>query len=278
MLCAYAAPSQQRKATMSDLILREDDGAVARLVLNSPENYNALSAEMIATLYTMLATIGTDDQVRVIIIAATGKAFCAGHDLRQMQAARANPDNGRAGFAALFEGCSQLMQLIPTLPQPVIAEVQGVATAAGCQLVASCDLAVAAKAARFGVNGIDLGLFCSTPAVALSRAVPRKSAFEMLVTGDFIDAPEAHRLGLVNRVVAATKLSAETMTLARQIATKLPAAVAMGKRGFYEQLAHETADAYEAAGDTMCANMMRHDTAEGIQAFLEKRQPEWAAE
>ncbi|WBU52440.1 enoyl-CoA hydratase [Paracoccus sp. SCSIO 75233] len=263
---------------MSDLIERHDDGHVARLVLNSPENFNALSAEMIATLYTTLAGIATEDHIRVIILAANGKAFSAGHDLRQMQAARANPDGGRKGYEALFNGCAQLMQLIATLPQPVIAEVQGIATAAGCQLVASCDLAVAAKAARFGVNGVDLGLFCSTPAVALSRAIPRKAAFELLVTGDFIDAPEAQRLGLINRVVAATKLQEETMALAQQIATKLPAAVAMGKRGFYEQLAHETADAYEAAGDTMCANMMLPDTDEGITAFLEKRKPAWAAE
>ncbi|SDE86048.1 Enoyl-CoA hydratase/carnithine racemase [Paracoccus isoporae] len=263
---------------MSDLILREDNGHVARLILNSPGNYNALSAEMIATLYTTLAMIGTEEEVRVIILAANGKAFCAGHDLRQMQAARANPDGGRAGYTALFDACAQLMQLISTLPQPVIAEVAGVATAAGCQLVASCDLALASKSAKFGVNGVDLGLFCSTPAVALSRAVPRKAAFEMLATGRFLDAEEAAALGLINRAVAANRLKAETRALAARIAEKLPAAIAMGKRGFYEQLAHETADAYEAAGDTMCANMMLSDTAEGIQAFLEKRKPGWAAE
>ena len=263
---------------MSDLILRHDTGGVARLVLNSPQNYNALSAEMIATLYTTLASVAVESDVRVIILAANGKAFCAGHDLRQMQAARANRDGGRAGFAALFEGCSQLMQLIATLPQPVIAEVQCIATAAGCQLVASCDLAVASDSARFGVNGIDVGLFCSTPAVALSRAIPRKAAFEMLVTGDFLTAPEAKRLGLINRAVTAKKLEAETMALAQQIAAKLPAAIAMGKRGFYEQLGHETADAYEAAGDTMVANMMLSDTDEGINAFLEKRKPAWAVD
>lgn len=260
---------------MSDLILRNDTGRVARLVMNSPQNFNALSAEMIATLYTTLATIANEEETRVIILAAEGKAFCAGHDLRQMQAARANRDGGRAGYTALFEGCSQLMQLIATLPQPVIAEVQGVATAAGCQLVASCDLGVASKAARFGVNGIDIGLFCSTPGVALSRAIPRKAAFEMLVTGDFITATEAARLGLVNRVVAAERLQEAAMALAQQIATKLPAAVAMGKRGFYEQLAHDTPDAYEAAGDTMVANMMLSDTNEGLNAFLEKRRPSW---
>jgi enoyl-CoA hydratase/carnithine racemase len=261
---------------MSDLILRNDTGHVTRLVLNSPQNFNALSAEMIATLYTTLATVSAEENVRTIIIAANGKAFSAGHDLRQMQAARANRDRGRAGFAALFEGCGQVMQLISSLSQPVIAEVQGIATAAGCQLVASCDLAVAAKTAKFGVNGIDVGLFCSTPAVALSRAIPRKAAFEMLVTGDFITATEAARLGLINRTAAPDKLEAETMALAQQIAAKLPAAVAMGKRSFYEQLAHETADAYEAAADTMVANMMLADTDEGINAFLEKRKPVWA--
>lgn len=261
---------------MSDLILRNDTGPVVRLTLNSPQNFNALSAEMIATLYTTLASVSAEENVRAIIIAAEGKAFSAGHDLRQMQAARANRDGGRAGFGALFDGCGQLMQLISALPQPVIAEVQGIATAAGCQLVASCDLAVAAKTAKFGVNGIDVGLFCSTPAVALSRAIPRKAAFEMLVTGDFITATEAARLGLINRVVTGEKLQAESMALAQQIAAKLPAAVAMGKRSFYEQLAHETADAYEAAADTMVANMMLAETDEGLRAFLEKRKPVWS--
>lgn len=261
---------------MSDIILRNDTGRVVRLILNSPQNFNALSAEMIAQLYTTLASISVEEDVRAIIIAANGKAFSAGHDLKQMQAARGNLDRGRKGFSALFDGCGQLMQLIASLPQPVIAEVQGVATAAGCQLVASCDLAVAAKTAKFGVNGIDIGLFCSTPAVALSRAIPRKAAFEMLVTGDFITATEAARLGLINRAVAADKLEAEAMALAQQIATKLPAAMAMGKRGFYEQLAHETVEAYEAASDTMCANMMLAETDEGINAFLEKRKPVWS--
>ncbi len=261
---------------MSDLILRNDTGRVTRLILNSPANFNALSAEMIATLYTTLASVSAEGGVRAIIIAANGKAFSAGHDLRQMQAARANRDGGRAGYAALFDGCGQVMQLISSLPQPVIAEVQGIATAAGCQLVASCDLALAAETAKFGVNGIDVGLFCATPAVALSRAVPRKAAFEMLVTGNFITAPEAARLGLINHAVPPDQLEAETMALAQKIATKLPAAVAMGKRSFYEQLTHETPDAYEVAGDTMCANMMLSDTDEGITAFLEKRKPAWA--
>ncbi|WP_313138165.1 enoyl-CoA hydratase [Paracoccus jeotgali] len=260
---------------MSELILRNDTGPIARLVMNSPTNFNALSAEMIAGLYTTLATIANDDEIRVVILAAEGKAFCAGHDLRQMQAARANRDGGRAGYVALFDGCSQLMQLISTLPQPVIAEVQGVATAAGCQLVASCDLAIASEKARFGVNGIDIGLFCSTPAVALSRAIPRKAAFHMLATGEFLSADEAARLGLVNRTVPADKLAEEAMALAEKIAGKLPSAMGMGKRGFYEQLGHDTPSAYEAACDTMVANMMLRDTDEGINAFLEKRRPDW---
>ena len=263
---------------MSDLILRDDEGGIARLSLNSPANHNALSAEMLATLYTTLAGISQDRSVRVVILAANGKAFCAGHDLRQMQAARANPDGGRAGYGALFQGCGQLMQLISALPQPVIAEVQGIATAAGCQLVASCDLAIAADEARFGVNGVDVGLFCATPAVALSRVVPQKAAFTMLVTGDFIGADEAARLGLVNRVVPAADLQAETMALAQNIASKLPDAIAMGKQSFYEQLGLETAAAYDAAADTMSNNMMLPETAKGIAAFLEKRKPNWSSD
>ena len=259
---------------MADLILRDDADGIARLLLNNPANHNALSAEMLATLYTTLAEISQDRSVRVVILGASGKAFCAGHDLRQMQAARANPDGGRAGYNALFQGCARLMQLIHALPQPVIAEVQGVAAAAGCQLVASCDLAVAAEGARFGVNGVDIGLFCATPAVALSRAVSRKAAFSMLVTGGFIDANEAARLGLINRVVPATDLEGETMALARTIAAKLPAVIAMGKHSFYEQLGLDIADAYDDAADTMCANMMLPETAEAISAFLDKRKPD----
>ncbi len=260
---------------MSDLILRNDTGHVTRLVLNSPQNFNALSAEMIATLYTTLATVSAEENVRTIIIAANGKAFSAGHDLRQMQAARANRDRGRAGFAALFEGCGQVMQLISSLSQPVIAEVQGIATAAGCQLVASCDLAVAAKTAKFGVNGIDVGLFCSTPAVALSRAIPRKAAFEMLVTGDFIDAHEAQRRGLINRVVPGAQLDDEVGRLAASILAKSPAAIRMGKQMFYRQLEMGLDAAYQLASETMACNAMCEDAAEGIDAFIAKRKPEF---
>ena len=219
--------------------------------------------------------IADEDGVRAVILAAEGKAFCAGHDLRQMQGARTDADGGRAAYQALFDDCAAMMQKILALPQPVIAEVQGIATAAGCQLVATCDMAVAAEGTRFGVNGVNIGLFCSTPMVALTRAVPPKAAFEMLATGEFIDAARARELGLVNRVVPAERLSEETMALARTIAGKLPAAVRMGKRAFQAQRGLSTADAYTAAGAVMCENMMLPDTDEGLTAFLEKRKPVW---
>ncbi|GGF56963.1 enoyl-CoA hydratase [Paracoccus acridae] len=261
---------------MAELIERQDSGAIARLVLNSPGNYNALSAEMIAALTGELDRIGGDDEVRVVVLAASGKAFCAGHDLRQMQAARGDEDGGAAAFADLFDRCARMMQMIPALPQPVIAEVQGIATAAGCQLVASCDMAVAAEGARFGVNGINIGLFCSTPMVALTRAVPPKAAFEMLTTGEFIDAARARELGLVNRVVAAGSLTETTMGMAATIAAKLPAAVRLGKRAFHDQLRLGLAEAYAASGAAMCQNILLPDTAEGMTAFLEKRPPSWS--
>lgn len=259
-----------------DLLRREDQGHVARLVMTSPANYNALSNQMIAALADALTAIGAEDAVRVVILAAEGKAFSAGHDLRQMQAAREDGDAGRAAYEQLFSNCAQMMQLIPALPQPVIAQVQGIATAAGCQLVASCDMAVAAKGTRFGVNGVNIGLFCSTPMVALTRAVPPKAAFEMLTTGEFIDADRARELGLINRVVPAEQLADETMALAQTLASKLPAAVRMGKRAFHEQMRLGLADAYGAAGSAMCENIMLRDTDEGIAAFLEKRKPDWA--
>lgn len=260
---------------MPDLVLREDTDHVARLVLNSPVNYNALSLEMIDTLSESFRAIEEDDNIRAVILAATGKAFSAGHDLRQMQAARRDDDAGRRAYERLFGRCSGMMQMLPALPQPVIAEVQGIATAAGCQLVASCDLAVAAEDVRFGVNGVNIGLFCSTPMVALTRAVPPKAAFEMLTTGEFILADRACELGLVNRVVPADQLTTTTMEMARLIASKLPAAIRMGKRAFHEQLRLGLAAAYEGAGSTMCENMMLPDTNEGINAFLEKRKPDW---
>ena len=260
---------------MPELVTRHDQDHVARLVLNSPANYNALSLEMIETLSDALRAIASDNTIRAVILAANGKAFCAGHDLRQMQSARSDVDGGRASFQRLFDECARMMQLIPALPQPVIAEVQGIATAAGCQLVASCDMAIAAEGTRFGVNGVNIGLFCSTPMVALTRAIPAKAAFEMLTTGEFIQADRARELGLINRIVPADQLAETTMELARTVAAKLPAAVRLGKRAFYDQLRSGIADAYTQTGQTMCENIMLPDTDEGISAFLEKRPPSW---
>ncbi len=257
------------------LVLREDDGAVARLTMNAPERLNALSDAMLAALQAEFDRLKEDRSIRAVILAGAGKAFCAGHDLKEMTAGRQAPDGGAAYFADLFARCARLMQTIPALPQPVIAEVHGIATAAGCQLVASCDLAVAAEEARFGVNGVNIGLFCSTPMVALSRNVPRKQAFEMLVTGEFIDAPRARELGLVNRVVPATLLREESTALAQKIAGKLATAVRIGKRAFYEQIQMPLDQAYAYTGEVMVENMLERDTAEGIAAFLEKRHPEW---
>ena len=260
---------------MPELVTRHDQDHVARLVLNSPANYNALSLEMIETLSDALRAIASDNTIRAVILAANGKAFCAGHDLRQMQSARSDVDGGRASFQRLFDECAKMMQQIPALPQPVIAEVQGIATAAGCQLVASCDMAIAAEGTRFGVNGVNIGLFCSTPMVALTRAIPARAAFEMLTTGEFIQADRARELGLINRIVPADQLAETTMELARTVAAKLPAAVRLGKRAFYDQLRKGLADAYTQTGQTMCENIMLPDTDEGISAFLEKRPPSW---
>ncbi|MCQ0970518.1 enoyl-CoA hydratase [Paracoccus sp. TK19116] len=261
---------------MSRLIEREDIGHVARLTLNSPQNFNALSMRMIDALSDALREIETDEHVRAVILAGAGKAFCAGHDLREMQAARGDTDAGRGAYDTLFNRCAGMMQMLPALPQPVIAQVHGVATAAGCQLVASCDLAVAAEGTRFGVNGVNIGLFCATPMVALTRAVPAKAAFEMLTTGEFIDAARARELGLINRVAPPESLAEETLHMAHAIAAKLPIAVRMGKRAFHAQRGLSLSDAYSSAGETMCENMMLPETDEGISAFLEKRKPRWS--
>lgn len=257
------------------LVLRHDADAVATLTLNDPSRLNALSTPMLVALQEALDTIGADPSVRVVILRGAGRAFCAGHDLREMTAARQAQDGGRSFFAALFDRCAALMTTLPKLPQPVIAEVQGVAAAAGCQLVASCDLAVTADDARFAVNGVNIGLFCSTPMVALTRNVGRKAAFEMLTTGAFVGAEEAQRLGLVNRVAPSTSLGAETRALATTIVAKLGPVVAIGKRAFYEQAELCLEAAYAHAGGVMVQNMMRDDTAEGIDAFLDKRPPDW---
>lgn len=257
------------------LLTRTDIGAVAHLTMTAPERLNALSDGMLAALADTLSTIAQDQQIRVVILSGTGKAFCAGHDLKEMQAGRAAPDKGAAYFTDLFSRCSNLMLQIQRLPQPVIAQVHGIATAAGCQLVATCDLAIAAVGTKFGVNGVNIGLFCSTPMVALTRNIGAKAAFEMLVTGRFIDTDEALRLGLINRAVIHENLGTETMALAQTIAGKLGSAVRVGKRAFYEQAAMPVAAAYAHAGAVMVGNMMQQDTAEGIAAFLEKRPPEW---
>jgi enoyl-CoA hydratase/carnithine racemase len=251
------------------------DGAVARLVMNAPERLNALSDEMLAALADALNTIANDESLRVVTIEGAGKAFCAGHDLRQMTAMRQSEDGGAAAFRDLFDRCAAVMTRIRTMPQVVIARVHGIATAAGCQLVATCDLAVAAEGTRFGVNGVNIGLFCSTPMVALSRNIHRKQAFEMLTTGDFIGADRARELGLVNRVVPAEVLEAETEALAAQIAGKLGSALRFGKRAFYDQIDMPVAEAYDFTGEVMVRNMLDRDTEEGIAAFLEKRDPAW---
>lgn len=258
------------------ILLRADEGAIATLTLNTPARLNALSNAMLAALEAELALLAADKNIRVVVLCGAGKAFCAGHDLKEMQAARQAPDSGAAAFAALFDRCAAVMQQIVALPQPVIAQVQGVATAAGCQLVASCDLVVAAQGTRFGVNGINIGLFCSTPMVALTRKIPAAAAFEMLTTGEMIEATRARELGLVNRVVPPEALSAETRALADQIAGKLASAIRLGKQTFHAQAGLPLAQAYAVAGGTMCTNMMLADTDEGITAFLEKRKPNWS--
>ncbi|MCV2870432.1 enoyl-CoA hydratase [Defluviimonas sp. WL0002] len=258
------------------ILLRDDRDGIATLTLNNPGSLNALSDAMLAALKDAFATLAQDRGTRVVILKGAGKAFCAGHDLKEMQAGRQAEDKGRAYFADLFARCSDVMQMIPVLPQPVIAEVHGIATAAGCQLVASCDMAVAAEGTRFGVNGVNIGLFCSTPMVALSRNVPRKVAFEMLTTGQFIDAARAAEVGLVNRVVSHEALAQETWALAKTVAGKLSAAVKIGKRAFYDQIEMTRADAYDHAAAVMVENMLWRDTEEGISAFIEKRKPDWS--
>lgn len=259
-----------------DLIQRHDEGHIATLTLNTPQSLNALSQAMIARLTAELDRLAEDHATRVVILRGAGRAFCAGHDLKEMQAARQSPDKGAAFFRTLFDACAAMMQRLPALPQPVIAEVQGIATAAGCQLAASCDMVVAAEDARFGVNGVNIGLFCSTPMVALTRKVPPAVAFEMLTTGEFLPAPRARDVGLVNRVVPAGDLSLETRKLAETLAAKLTAAVRIGKRSFYDQQGLPLAEAYALTGDRMAENMLWRDTEEGISAFLEKRKPDWA--
>ncbi|NDY90671.1 enoyl-CoA hydratase [Ideonella livida] len=257
--------------TDDPLLRRHADGrGVVTLTLNRPQAFNALSEALLDALQAELDSLVVDPTLRVVVLAAAGRAYCAGHDLREM---RAEPS--LAYYQQLFARCTKVMMALQRLPVPVIAQVQGVATAAGCQLVALCDLAVAARTARFAVSGVNLGLFCSTPAVALSRNIPRKAAFEMLVTGDFIDAEEARRLGLVNRVVEPQALEEETERLVASIVSKPREAVALGKALFYRQVQAGMEAAFADAGQTMACNMMDPAALEGVQAFLDKRAPSW---
>ncbi|SHI42996.1 Enoyl-CoA hydratase/carnithine racemase [Palleronia salina] len=257
------------------LVEREDRAAIATLTLNDPGKLNALSDAMLAEFSETLSALEDDTETRVVILRGAGRAFCAGHDLREMQAARQAPDGGAAAWGDLFTRCSAVMQQIVRLPQPVIAQVHGVAAAAGCQLVATCDMAVAADDCRFGVNGVNIGLFCSTPMVALSRVMPRKQVFEMLTTGGLIDADRATELGLINRAVPAPGLDGAVRELAETVSAKLGRAVRVGKRAFYEQSEMTLADAYAHTGAVMAMNMAFDETEEGIAAFLEKRDPSW---
>ena len=256
------------------ILLREDFSGIAVLTLNRPQARNALSEAMLAALSDAFAAISRDRSVRAVVLAANGPAFCAGHDLKELTARRADPDRGRAYFTQIVESCSAMMQAIVRLPQPVIAAVHATATAAGCQLVASCDLAVAAARASFATPGVQIGLFCSTPMVALSRNVSPKHAMEMLLTGDMISAEDASRIGLVNRVVA-DGAREEALALARKIAAKSALTVKIGKEAFYRQLDMGLADAYAHATKVMIENMLVRDAAEGMSAFVEKRPAVW---
>lgn len=254
-----------------NILIRQDEAGIATLTMNAPASYNALSSAMIAALCAEIAALTQDTTIRVVILKGAGKAFCAGHDLKEMQAMRQAPDQGRAAFTTLFADCAAMMQALSALPQPVIAQVQGVATAAGCQLVASCDLAVAATGTRFGVNGINIGLFCATPMVALTRKVAPAIAFEMLFTGEFIDAIRAREIGLINRIASPQDLDSTTQSLAQTLAAKLPAALQMGKTAFAAQSGQPTATAYARACAIMVENVLLDDTRDGINAFLDKR-------
>lgn len=269
-------PQAARAVTpQAPILLREQVGSIALLTLNRPAARNSLSEGLIAELHGALKHIHDDKGVRAVVIAANGPAFSAGHDMKELTARRSDADRGRAYFAGIMNACSAMMQAIVHLPKPVIASVQGIATAAGCQLVASCDLAVASEAATFATPGVDIGLFCSTPMVALSRNVPRKQAMEMLLTGEPIPAATARDIGLVNRVVPAGTEREAAIALAEKIALKSAYTIKLGKEAFYRQAEMSLADAYRYAAEVMTENMMARDAEEGIGAFIEKRQPTW---
>jgi enoyl-CoA hydratase/carnithine racemase len=276
----FPMPAQTARAATppSPILLRETLDGIAVLTLNRPEARNSLSESLIAELHAALRQIHDDADVRAVVIAASGSAFSAGHDMKELTARRADADRGRAYFAEIMTACSAMMQAIVKLPKPVVAAVQGVATAAGCQLVASCDLAIASAAATFATPGVDIGLFCSTPMVALSRNIPRKQAMEMLLTGEPISATTARDYGLVNRVVAAGAERDAAIALARKVALKSAYTIKLGKAAFYRQAEMSLADAYRYAAEVMTENMMARDAEEGIGAFIEKREPKWRDE
>jgi enoyl-CoA hydratase/carnithine racemase len=262
-------------AATAPLVLRDTDGAIATITLNRPEVRNSLSESLLIALADELRAIAADPSVRAVILAANGPAFCAGHDLKELRSRRTNPDGGRAFFAQVMTTCANVMQQIVRLPQPVIAAVSGTATAAGCQLVASCDLAIASAAAQFATPGVNIGLFCSTPMVALTRDVARKHAMEMLLTGDMVSAADAARVGLINRAVPSGTEREEALAVARKIASKSTHVVKIGKEAFYRQIEMDLAAAYDYAVRVMTENMMARDADEGISAFIEKRAATW---
>ena len=262
-------------STAAAVLLSERDGEIAVLTLNRPAARNSLSEALLIALSEAWREIAADRSIRAVVLAANGPAFCAGHDLKELTARRSDADGGRTYFKHIMTICSAMMQQIVNLPQPVVAAVQGVASAAGCQLVATCDLAIASQAAKFATPGVDIGLFCSTPMVALSRNVPRKVAMEMLLTGDMVPAEKAAQIGLVNRAVAAGEERKAALALARQIAGKSSYTVKIGKQAFYRQLELGLAEAYAYASEVMTENMMARDAEEGICAFIEKRYPTW---
>src|SRR3954468_20538560 len=265
----------RQSAQPSPILLREKLGNISVLTLNRPAARNSLSEDLIGELQAALSDVHEDKNVRALVIAANGAAFSAGHDMKELTARRSDPDRGRAYFAEIMNACSAMMQAIVNLPKPVVAAVPGIATAAGCQLVASCDLAVASEAAGFATPGVDIGLFCSTPMVALSRNVPRKQAMEMLLTGEPISAATARDLGLVNRVVAAGSERQAAIALGQKVALKSAYTIKLGKAAFYRQAEMSLADAYRYTAEVMTENMMARDAEEGIGAFIEKREPKW---
>jgi enoyl-CoA hydratase/carnithine racemase len=272
---ATARPAPAAIAPLPDILLTERRGAIAILTLNRSAARNSLSEALIADLHRAVQKLSADASTRAIVIAAAGPSFCAGHDLKELTAHRTDPDRGRAYFAKMMTACSNMMQSIVHSPKPIIAAVQGVATAAGCQLVASCDLAIAAETASFATPGVDIGLFCSTPMVALSRNVPRKHAIHMLMTGEPVSAARAREIGLVNDVVKPGGEREAAIALADRIATKSALTLKIGKEAFYRQAEMTLREAYHYAAEVMTMNMLAHDAEEGINAFIEKRDPKW---